>query len=169
MKSKYVIILALLFLFQTAWSQQNSCPCCTEVHRQFDFWVGEWEVYNAQGQQIGSSLVEAVEGGCVLQENWKATKGGTGRSFNYLNLQDSTWNQLWLDNTGNKLKLKGGLRDGKMILETEYYEQAGEKLKNQIVWEKLANNEVRQSWYSVDSTSQIKQIVFVGTYRPKTK
>ena len=47
-------------------------PCLTRKEsRRFDFWVGEWEVKNAQGQPAGQSSVLRLLEGCALFENWK--------------------------------------------------------------------------------------------------
>ncbi|MBV8858050.1 MAG: alpha/beta hydrolase [Acidobacteria bacterium] len=48
---------------------QQPCMSAPE-HRQFDFWVGEWDVRNARGRPVGTSRIERVEDGCVIMENW---------------------------------------------------------------------------------------------------
>ena len=37
-------------------------PACTAPeHRQFDFWVGNWDVFDPKsGKQVGESLIEKV-------------------------------------------------------------------------------------------------------------
>jgi len=44
---------------------QEDCPCCTEYHQQFDFWVGEWNVYNVEGIQVGENQILKLEDGTV--------------------------------------------------------------------------------------------------------
>lgn len=34
-------------------------------HRQFDFWIGEWNVQNPQVQPVGSSSIQRIEDGCA--------------------------------------------------------------------------------------------------------
>src|SRR5262245_30372918 len=46
-------------------------PCRKGPHaREFDFWLGEWEVRNPKGRVVGHSRIEAILGGCVILEDW---------------------------------------------------------------------------------------------------
>jgi hypothetical protein len=44
-------------------------PTCSEDEKshQFDFWIGEWDVYS-QEQLAGTNSIRPILGGCVLQE-----------------------------------------------------------------------------------------------------
>jgi len=55
--------------------------CSAREYRQFDFWIGEWDVLAPDGTRAGHNRVERIEGGCGLQENWTGQGGGTGRSI----------------------------------------------------------------------------------------
>jgi hypothetical protein len=56
----------------------------------------------------------------LLVEHWTASKGGqTGTSFNYYDVRDKKWHQLYLDNSGNAgafPAMAGNFADGKMVL-----------------------------------------------------
>ena len=56
--------------------KRNAKPCAyNPLNRQFDFWVGEWDVVTAEGANpAGTSKIELILGDCVIQENW--TSGG---------------------------------------------------------------------------------------------
>jgi hypothetical protein len=54
--------------------------CTADEYRQFDFWIGDWEVTNAAGEIAGTSRVRVLFGGCVLQEEWTGARGVTGAS-----------------------------------------------------------------------------------------
>ena len=147
---------------------QNDCACCTEAHRQFDFWVGEWMVVDTLGKQVGTNEIKIQEAGCLLNESWKGTQGGTGSSISYYNASDSTWNQVWIDNTGNILKLKGGLQNGKMVLQSEL--QKGTRVDwfyNQISWTPNENGTVTQLWEIYDKQGNLLQTAFLGIYHRK--
>ena len=76
-------------------------PCLTRKEsRLFDFWVGEWEVKNAQGQPAGQSSVQRLLEGCALYENWTDTQGGGGKSLNSYNTDTKQWQQFWTDQYG---------------------------------------------------------------------
>ena len=51
-------------------AQPPANPCSAAEFGQFDFWVGNWDVYNPRGQMVANSLIEKVYG-CGVRENWK--------------------------------------------------------------------------------------------------
>jgi len=76
-------------------------PCLTRAEsRRFDFWVGEWDVKNAQGQPAGQSSVQRLLEGCALYENWTDSQGGGGKSLNSYNTDVKQWQQFWTDQYG---------------------------------------------------------------------
>ena len=76
-------------------------PCLTRAEsRRFDFWVGEWEVKNPQGQPAGQSSVQRLLEGCALYENWTDLQGGGGKSLNSYNTDVKQWQQFWTDQYG---------------------------------------------------------------------
>lgn len=76
-------------------------PCLTRKEsRLFDFWVGEWDVKNAQGQPAGQSSVQRLLEGCALYENWTDMQGGGGKSLNSYNTDTKQWQQFWTDQYG---------------------------------------------------------------------
>ena len=42
--------------------------CRAPEHRQFDFWLGAWDVRNSDGQLLGHNEIQRVAGGCALLE-----------------------------------------------------------------------------------------------------
>ena len=82
--------------------KHNAAPCEDAEFRQFDFWVGDWDVIStADGVSRGSSHISKEMGGCVIWENW--TSAGSsyfGKSYNTYNLNLHRWEQYWVDNSG---------------------------------------------------------------------
>ena len=72
-------------------------PCMYSAEaRQFDFWVGEWDVFGPQGRKAGSSVIQRVANGCGILENWtNAVGGGGGKSINFYDPQAKKWFQYW--------------------------------------------------------------------------
>jgi len=152
-----------------ALGQKNNkdCFCCTEKYQQFDFWLGDWNVYDTLGNFVGENKIISMQDHCILQENWKS-KFSTGTSYNYYNQADSTWNQLWVDNRGRPLVLKGGFVDDKMILRSELTK--GQKIKeyyNQITWQKMPDETVVQIWEALDPNLKSIAVIFKGIYKKK--
>lgn len=49
----FLIIILTTLLITNIISQNNlTCTCCQEQYRQFDFWLGDWEVYNKKGVKV---------------------------------------------------------------------------------------------------------------------
>lgn len=62
-----LLFLASLGLLAQTNATTTDCNCCTEDHKAFDFWVGEWEVNNADGSAAGRTVITKEEAGCVLR------------------------------------------------------------------------------------------------------
>ncbi|MBW3670206.1 MAG: hypothetical protein KY432_00890 [Acidobacteria bacterium] len=93
-------------------------PCSSSQHRQFDFWVGDWDVYTPAGRKAGENRITSALGGCVVLEQWQGTTGGAGMSFNRYDPETATWNQHWVFNNGSEMILTGTFEQGRMVLET---------------------------------------------------
>src|ERR1700730_11677663 len=98
-------------------------PCKSPEFRQFDFWVGNWEVQDPAGNVVVQNLVTLEQDGCLIIEHWKDAGGvQTGTSFNYYDIRDKKWHQLYLANSSNAgafPAMAGILHDGKMVMLTD--------------------------------------------------
>ena len=55
--------------------------CDAAPYRQFDFWLGHWDVFT--GTTLGgTNEVKSRVDGCVVEENWTSAGAGRGRSLN---------------------------------------------------------------------------------------
>lgn len=142
-------------------------PCASPEHRQFDFWLGDWTVQDAAGNFAGTNQITAIQGGCVLFENWNGAKNSTGNSFNMYYAADRKWHQTWVDNQGGRLDLAGGLQDGKMVLDGDgpSPREPGKHVKHRISWEKKGAN-VRQIWHVSRDDGKTWNVLFDGLYVP---
>lgn len=161
------IILLTFSLISLNLLAQNPCACCDEAHQQFDFWVGDWAVVDTAGNQVGENTITKVEANCILQEKWRGSSGGTGTSTNYFDASDSTWNQLWIDNTGSVLKLKGKLKNGVMVLKSDIQQGQNGEYYSQISWTPNNDGTVRQLWEVFDKDGKPLRILFNGVYHRK--
>ena len=166
-KTLYLSILILLMNLNYSIAQKNdSCSCCTKDHEAFDFWLGDWTVYNREGQTVGTNKIVRIQNGCVLQENWIATnKTNTGTSYNFYELSDDTWNQVWISNTGKVLRLKGNINaSGAMVLKSDLIESSNGNYFNQITWTKNDDGTVTQLWVILNEENKIIRTDFEGIY-----
>ncbi len=143
---------------------QKKKPCTIAEHRQFDFWIGEWDVFDRAGNQIGTNRIEAKLGGCVLHEHWKAQGGGSvGESFNIYDGTRGVWHQTWVDNQGTLLMLEGRLKEGAMVLEGKTQNATGHTL-HRVTWTPNADGSVRQHWQSSQDGGTSWSTAFDGKY-----
>src|SRR6478672_389646 len=52
--------------------------CTGASYRQFDFWVGRWDVFSGENL-VGTNDVKSRVDGCVVEENWTSASFGRGR------------------------------------------------------------------------------------------
>lgn len=134
--------------------------------RQFDFWLGEWDVTNPAGKAAGRSRIEAIAGGAGLLETWTGATGYSGRSLNAWNAARKQWQQFWVGSDGGVLELNGGLVDGRMVLTGEHNVR-GRHLIERITWTPNADGSVRQHWEQSADAGKTWTTAFDGLYRKK--
>lgn len=95
-------------------------PNCAEApFRDFDFWLGTWEVRTPDGELAGTNRITSEAGGCLIYESWTDTAGETGHSMNFVDRATGRWRQVWVS-SGITLDYSGGLdENGVMRLEGE--------------------------------------------------
>jgi hypothetical protein len=142
-------------------------PCAAPEHRQFDFWIGEWEVTRPNGAPAGRNRIESILGGCALRESWTGAKGGSGNSYNAYDRQSGRWHQTWVDNGGLVLRLDGAFAGGKMVLSGESRDSSGARVLNRITWQQTAPGAVRQLWETSRDGGRTWSVVFDGRYRKR--
>ena len=143
-------------------------PCSAAEHRQFDFWMGDWEVTTPDGKPAGRNRIEPILGGCVLQERWTGAAGSTGNSFNLYNRASGQWEQFWVDGSGGRLHLRGGLQEGAMVMQGERERpdpDTGVVQRERITWTPNEDGSVRQLWESSKDEGKTWNVVFDGRYR----
>jgi hypothetical protein len=142
-----------------------SAPCSSAAHRQFDFWVGSWDVsHPGNGQTLGQNRIDLILNDCVLHEHWTGAKGFRGESFSLYDASRGVWHQSWVDQSGGFLALEGGLRGGAMVLSGTSV-NAGATTLNRITWTPRADGSVEQKWDSSDDGGKSWSTTFDGIYR----
>lgn len=125
--------------------------CQAPGYRQFDFWIGRWEVRSIRADgginPPQPSIIERELDGCVIEENWT----GTARSINTYDAASRQYHQQYIDASGNHMLLTGGLlADGSMAMTgTTFYSCAScpngiFPLVNIWQWTAITPDSVRQ-------------------------
>jgi hypothetical protein len=119
-------------------------PCAAGPYRDFDFWVGEWSVADAEGKAAGVNTITNEQNGCVIVERWKSAQGGTGQSLNYWDPAAKKWKQLWVG-LGALLHMEGDFQGGVMHLEGPLQNLTDGRVTTlRGTWSKLDDGRVRQ-------------------------
>lgn len=172
MKTSQIALLALIAAAPCFAAQEAQTPAevihpCTqqEEFRQFDFWVGEWEVRTADGRLVGHNRIEPAQQGCALLENWTDAAGNTGMSVNYLDKASNEWVQLWVDARGGQINIRGGLTGDGMLLEGQiHYVSNGTTADFRGLWTPLPDGRVRQFFEQSDDGGATWEPWFEGFY-----
>jgi tetratricopeptide (TPR) repeat protein len=148
----------------------NGAPCKnTKVpeYRQLDFWVGQWDVFDAHGNQVAADNVDLILKGCVISENWTDALGAEGKSYSRYNAPMKQWEQYWVDEGPTRMFFTGHFEHGEMRFQTEGFTNAGEPVKRRLTFSELSDGSVRQlAEISKDSGANFK-VEYDLTYKKR--
>ncbi|MCA9244438.1 MAG: hypothetical protein KDA32_10815 [Phycisphaerales bacterium] len=140
-----------------------------ELYRQFDFWIGDWDVFNPQGVKVGTNQITAIEKGAIILEKWDNGRGGTGTSINFVDPEDGKWKQIWVDPSGAVVRYSGEFKDGAMRFEGTSVTRSGVKEVTRATFTPLADGKVRQFIDRSQDDGKTWTVYFDGTYVPKAE
>ncbi|MEZ5998975.1 MAG: hypothetical protein R3B98_09805 [Hyphomonas sp.] len=150
---------------QTAPAAAPPPPCEDAAYHQFDFWVGNWDVYDTGGNLAGTNSIQPEEYGCLLVERWVNTSGITGQSYNFYDPVAGEWRQLWVSG-GAVIDYSGGLTpSGSMLLTGEIHNRrAGTSAPFTGEWTLNDDGSVTQHFRQQDTETGEWSDWFVGKY-----
>ena len=149
------ILAGLLAMVLPAAAQQPPRPGCESAEsRQFDFWLGDWELsYKGPDGKAATSRnrITKILDGCALLEEFSGPPGTPlqGRSHSTYDRGAGRWKQTWVDNTGSYLDFSGGMADGRMVLAREA-ERQGKKFHQRMVWQDIRADSLKWLWQRSD-------------------
>lgn len=120
-------------IFGVCWVVGTSVVCAGADARQFDFWLGAWNLVVPNGV---AGTNDIVRNGCVLEEEFREVSGTIGRSVSFLSSADRRWYQTYIDSRGGRVPLHGVLEGRDMVL---YQEPGGAR----STWQPLDADRVR--------------------------
>ena len=161
------LLFVIVMLQSPSGATSASAPlssCAGPEYRQFDFWVGRWDVKGPEGGHAGTNEIQSLHGGCVLLENWKGARGVTGTSINMYVASEKEWQQTWADSTGSLLVLRGGMQGGSMQMTGPGYQPGSPQSLNRLTWTPNADGSVRQFWEVSTDNGKTWSVMFDGRY-----
>ncbi|CAB1368606.1 hypothetical protein [Denitratisoma oestradiolicum] len=155
------LLLGLAAATTGAAADTTNKPCQSAAHRQFDFWIGHWQVSTADNTVVGNNRISAIAGGCALLEEWSGADGGSGKSLIVYQPERGRWRQLWADSNSERSDRQGRPGLGGMVLT----DAAGPGRRGRNVLRAVSADELRQLEQSSSDGGRTWTTVFKGIYR----
>jgi len=181
--SGYRISLFILILLCTAtgFAQQQAPqqpqPCDRPEQKQFDFWVGDWNLTTPStksGEVIhNSNTIKRILGSCIVQENFVGSDDPQqapqmlGMSVSVFDTASGKWKQTWVDNQGSYLDFTGEFKDNQMVLSREAIRPDGTKVMQRMVWKNITPSEFDWSWERSKDKGQTWEVLWPIHYKRK--
>jgi hypothetical protein len=142
-------------------------PCESEPEaRDFDFWIGRWEVREPDGTLVGTDTIEKRDGGCSLVERYEGAGGSSGTSVSFYVPSRGEWRQVWTGSGGTLFDITGRVVDGSMRMEGQVeYIEGNRVVAFRGTWTQGADGRVRQRLEEFDLGAQAWIVWFDGFFR----
>jgi hypothetical protein len=116
----------------------TSNSCHASAYRQFDFWLGDWDTYRINNDQVARTSVArnrvtSILGGCALHEAYTRTDGYAGESFTTYDMSRKVWHQTWVSNQGELTVVEGTQEGDSIVLTGRIVDTQGEQLQR-VSW-----------------------------------
>lgn len=145
--------------------------CSSPASRQFDFWLGSWDVsISGKPGIIAESSISLHDQGCVILEEWRPFGGASGHSINAFDGTDKRWHQTWVDASGRRTDFVGTFEKGVLRLDGGEPIPGKPNAKQRMNYEALSPDSVRQWGEALDEKTGQWQVTWDLTYhrRPGT-
>jgi hypothetical protein len=127
-----------------------AAACDTAQHHQFDFWLGDWQVFDAATDKlVAFDRVEKRYDGCIVEQNMTfvtdlyrrpgASYRLSGMSVN--RYDGEAWLELWADNQWGAIAMRGAPEPNAAMVFKTITPSRNRDLK--IVWESHSDGTVR--------------------------
>ena len=170
-RSLFLTTMLLATVAAQSQTRPQPAPCNEPQQKQFDFWVGEWDLtWSGEGQGKaghGSNSIQRTLDGCVVQEKFSGGDSMTlrGMSVSTFDARAGKWKQTWVDNEGEYLDFTGEFRDGRMILAREAVRPDGTKVQQRMVFKNITPRELDWSWERSLDGGKTWQVVWPIHYK----
>ena len=137
-------MLAAALLAGSTGQQPRHDRCVSSEHRQLDFWVGNWDVFEVSNRDsvVAHARIERILDGCALREVYDGRNGLSGQSLSLFDEGRKLWHQSWVTNRGELLVIEGAMKGNHLVLQGAY--PPGSPTLIRGVWSRMGN-EVRET------------------------
>jgi hypothetical protein len=170
---KAALLVALTLAVPTLANAQTAGPpapppgCTAPESRQFDFWIGAWDVYvnGKPDRKVAQSLIENLYLGCAIRENWQIGRPSAGGSLSSYVPAEKGWRQTWVDSSGARVEFTGGWTGGAMVLAGVWPQPGHPTQLTRMTYSRQPDGAVRQLGESSDDQGKTWQPSFDFIYR----
>ncbi|HEY1750637.1 MAG TPA: hypothetical protein VGG29_05205 [Caulobacteraceae bacterium] len=148
-------------------AQLPPAGCGSAESRQFDFWVGRWQVSPTGYPKmiVAHSLIEKLYQGCAVRENWSPSNGRDGGSLSSFVAADPGWRQTWVGSSGVRVDFKGGWNGRAMVLTGVWPQPGHPNQLTRMTYTPAADGSVRQAGETSNDGGATWTASFDFTYR----
>ena len=143
------------------YTRKAASPACSAAeHRQFDFWIGDWQLVvrtrSAPGadtwvESRATNEIRATYGGCAIEEHFRAEgpdEPWSGHSVS--TYAEGKWRQTWVDDQGSYMTFVGRFSSGEMILDGEPMTKDGKSFRMRMVFTAITKEALTWRWERTD-------------------
>jgi hypothetical protein len=148
--------------------RQRPAGCIESEKRQFDFWLGEWDVsMTGTTDLVAESSITLADQGCVILESWRPFQGASGHSINGYDALAKEWKQTWIDATGRITPYGGTMQDGTLVMDDRGSQAPAKQkfTKRRMSFRPIDDSTVRQWGEGWDNAGQAWVVTWDLTYR----
>lgn len=147
----------------------NSSLCVQAERRQFDFWIGEWDLRWDKGGK-GTNIIRPTLDGCVITEEFNGTPAIPlrGMSVSTFSKQLGKWQQTWVDNQAGYLDFVGEFTNGRMILQRKAMSE-GKEILQRMVWYNISKDKLDWNWERSEDAGKTWKVLWKINYSRKGK
>jgi hypothetical protein len=141
------ILPGLLFLAAPAFAAPDPDSCVTNKEsRQFDFWLGEWNIAYPGAPGGSASKVYLDLDKCLIIESWDGGEGHMGKNIFAYSSNDKSWRGMFADNRGRVHVFEGKVAQDSAEFFGPSRGPNGETVLNRLKVVRLAPDKVEQTW-----------------------
>jgi hypothetical protein len=149
----------------------NSIYPCYQDKRahEFDFWIGEWDVYvTGTNAYAGNSVIQQISGGCAILENWQSAVS-EGKSLNFIDDSTHKWKQVWVGSypNGKQDFVNGEYKDSVMRFSFTTPDAQGRAMQGKFSFFNQGPNQVRQLNETSPDGGKTWTVAYDFTYKRK--
>jgi hypothetical protein len=148
---------------------QEPWNCAQPEFRQFDFWLGTWDMQDRRsGTRLGTAKIVKVHGGCAIREDWQALSGGSGANIATYHPPIKRWRMVSVTRNGGHFLSEGEFTNGTLSFLTDARPRDGKPERRRISWSQTDNpNRVLQVWeVSSDDRTWVREFDGVCLRQP---